>query len=76
MDYHNKTYIDALIGNYFDKTENDTLLSDKVDSTTFNTANQQIISVGANLKTSKLLKTNTADIYIYICMITKHKLNI
>ena len=40
-----------------------TALNDKVELSTFNAANQQRISVDANLEQSILLKANTADVY-------------
>ena len=63
FNYYNKTYIDNFISSYYAKSMCDTLLADKVNSTTFNVANQQRIKVDANLEASILLKTNTLDVY-------------
>ena len=50
--YHNTTHIDNLISSYYTKTQNDSTFNNKVDVTTFNTANQQRIQVDSILESS------------------------
>ena len=50
---YNTAYIDNLISSYYTKNQSDSMFGNKVDLTTFNTANQQRIQVYANLESSK-----------------------